>query len=212
MFTAAAAPTLSVIREVSPTLAALGARGTPIVRRLPPLTSQVSTFANSLQPVTNTLDKGIADVLGLMEGWSRATQGRDAASHVFRFGLTVSPATFSSLAPLFATKAKASHPSAAQKVVTSALAAGSTPAAAPVAAPSTPISSLLGSLAPTLSTTVKKVTSTLSKVTSTVTSTVVKTVTQTLQKLGLGSPPPSSSSSSSPPPNSLQQLLDYLLR
>jgi hypothetical protein len=60
-------------------------------------------FAGAFDPVTQTLDKGIADVLGVLEGWARATQAKDGASHVFRFGATVSPYTFSQLAALLDT-------------------------------------------------------------------------------------------------------------
>jgi phospholipid/cholesterol/gamma-HCH transport system substrate-binding protein len=96
-FTAAARPTLAIIRQVAPTLRRLGRSGTPVVRRLVPLTSKLATFASTLSPVTDTLDNGAADLLGFMEGWARSTQARDASGHVFRFGLAVSPVSFGSL-------------------------------------------------------------------------------------------------------------------
>jgi phospholipid/cholesterol/gamma-HCH transport system substrate-binding protein len=100
-FTAAARPTLDIVRRVSPTLDTLGRNGTPIVQHLQSLTGELVPFSRAFDPVTQTLDTGVADALGVLEGWARATQARDGASHVFRFGLTVSPDTFSSLAPLF---------------------------------------------------------------------------------------------------------------
>jgi hypothetical protein len=45
------------------------------------------------------LDDGAPDLLGVLEGWARATQGKDKASHVFRFGLTIGAETI----PLIAT-------------------------------------------------------------------------------------------------------------
>ena len=72
------------------------------MQRLQSLTTELGPFSAALDPVSRTLDKGTPDILGVLEGWARATQGRDGSSHVFRFGLTVSPDTFSSLAPLFA--------------------------------------------------------------------------------------------------------------
>ena len=118
--TAAARPTLTTIRNVSPTLTQLGRNATPVVQRLQSLTTELGPFSAALDPVSRTLDKGTPDVLGVLEGWARATQGRDGSSHVFRFGLTVSPDTFSSLAPLFAaTKATAGKPaSSALKAAT----------------------------------------------------------------------------------------------
>jgi phospholipid/cholesterol/gamma-HCH transport system substrate-binding protein len=103
-FTAAARPTLREARRVSPTLRTLGRQGAPVVRHLKPLAADLDSFAGAFEPVTETLDKGIADVLGVLEGWARSTQARDTASHVFRFGATVSPYTFSALAGLLATQ------------------------------------------------------------------------------------------------------------
>lgn len=97
-------PTLATIREVAPTLGKLGSDGTPLVRRLKPLTGDLNTFSSSFEPVSKTLDSGIADILGVLEGWARATQGNDAGSHIFRFGLTFSADTFSSLTALLNTK------------------------------------------------------------------------------------------------------------
>lgn len=99
-FADAAAPTLRTIREVSPTLTRLGRQGAPVVRRVTPLSRQLATFADAFAPVSKTLDTGIGDILGVLEGWARATQGKDKGSHIFRFGLTISADTYSSLAAL----------------------------------------------------------------------------------------------------------------
>ena len=61
-----------------------------MVSRLRPLATELSTFSDQFAPVSDTLDTGIGDLLGVLEGWARATQVRDQASHIFRFGLTVS--------------------------------------------------------------------------------------------------------------------------
>lgn len=99
-FTAAARPTLRTLRDATPALERLGHEATPVVRRLQPLASELATFADAADPLTETLDTGAADLLGVLEGWARATQGHDEASHIFRFGLTVNPAAFADLVPL----------------------------------------------------------------------------------------------------------------
>jgi phospholipid/cholesterol/gamma-HCH transport system substrate-binding protein len=99
-FTKAARPALRTIREVSPDLQRLGTEGAPVVRRLKPLAGELATFSEALDPVSKTLDTGVADVLGVLEGWARATQGYDSASHIFRFGLTLGPAALSDIIPL----------------------------------------------------------------------------------------------------------------
>jgi virulence factor Mce-like protein len=96
-FTDAARPTLRTARKVAPTLRRLGRRGAPVVRHLKPLAADLASFGESFEPVSGTLDKGIGDILGVLEGWARSTQPYDKASHVFRFGATVSPYTFSQI-------------------------------------------------------------------------------------------------------------------
>jgi virulence factor Mce-like protein len=107
-FATAAAPALDTITRVAPTLRRLGEQGTPVVTKLHSVTNELGTFSAALDPVTTTLDHGIGDILGVLEGWARATQTRDAASHVFRFGLTVGAQTFDSLLPLLQTATAAS--------------------------------------------------------------------------------------------------------
>jgi hypothetical protein len=71
------------------------------VQRLRPLAGELDNFGKAFDPVTHTLDTGVGDILGVLEGWARSTQARDTASHVFRFGITVGPSSFASLARLF---------------------------------------------------------------------------------------------------------------
>lgn len=83
-FGAAARPTLRTARSVAPSLERLGAEATPVVQRLTPVGADLRTFSTALRPVTKLLDLGIADTLGVMQGWARAIQNRDPAGHVFR--------------------------------------------------------------------------------------------------------------------------------
>jgi virulence factor Mce-like protein len=83
-FARAAIPTLRTLRAVSPALDRLGVQATPVVGHLQGLSSALVTFASDLNPVSSTLNTGIGDTLGLMEGWARAIQDRDAAGHLFR--------------------------------------------------------------------------------------------------------------------------------
>ncbi len=99
-FTKAARPALRTVREVSPDLQRLGNEATPVVRRLRPLARELSSFSEAFEPVSKTLDTGIGDILGVLEGWARATQGYDAASHIFRFGLTQGPAAIADIVPI----------------------------------------------------------------------------------------------------------------
>lgn len=89
-FTADAIPALKTITRVAPDLQQLGTRATPIVRELQPLATELSTYTQkAFGPFTALLDSSAGpDLLGTMEGWARSTQGRDASSHIFRFGAT----------------------------------------------------------------------------------------------------------------------------
>jgi phospholipid/cholesterol/gamma-HCH transport system substrate-binding protein len=191
-FTASARPTLAIVQAVAPTLRTLGREGTPVVRRLGPLTSELATFAAALDPVSSTLDDGAANLLGFMEGWARATQARDAGGHVFRFGLTVSPETLSSLAPLFVRRgqARAVAPARGERPAAH-------PAPAPLPAPSVP------SPATTAPAAAKHPGGT---VLTGIQQALGGTVTQTLQNLGLGGDLVSRTQTT------LKSLLGYLLK
>jgi phospholipid/cholesterol/gamma-HCH transport system substrate-binding protein len=99
-FANSAVPTLNEVAKVSPALQTLADQSTPVVRALVPLTTQLTSYTRqALAPLTSMLaDKGgAAGLFGLMEGWARSTQGYDASSHIFRFGATVSEASFAQL-------------------------------------------------------------------------------------------------------------------
>jgi virulence factor Mce-like protein len=186
-FAAATRPTLDIVRRVAPTLGALGRLGAPVVQALGPLTRTLGTFATAFDPVTKTFDTGAPDVLGVLEGWARATQARDAASHVFRFGLTVSADTFSSLAPLLGPTETATASRHSAVPVRASAPSGSTraaPASVQLAKASQPATSGAGSAAVGL-----------------------RRLPQVLAQLGLGG---ASSGTGGPP--SLQDLLNYLLK
>jgi hypothetical protein len=100
VFANAAVPTLGEVASVSPQLQRLADQSTPVVRALVPLTTELTRYSRqALVPVTTLLaDKsGAANLFGEMEGWARSTQGYDASSHIFRFGATISPASFAQL-------------------------------------------------------------------------------------------------------------------
>ena len=90
-FTIAALPALRTVQSVSPSLTTLGAQATPVLRHLNPVASSLQAFATALDPVSAMLNTGIGNLLGLMEGWDRAIQDRDASGHVFRPYLVTPP-------------------------------------------------------------------------------------------------------------------------
>jgi virulence factor Mce-like protein len=96
-FARASVPTLASLRRLGPPLGRLGREGAPVVRRLRPLSRDLVTYAGAANPFTDTLDRVSSDLFGVMEGWARSTQPRDAASHVFRFGLSTDNDTFALL-------------------------------------------------------------------------------------------------------------------
>jgi len=82
-----AVPSLRTAARLAPELQTLGRRATPVVRELRPMARVLSDYTRrGLDPFSDLLDKGAPDIFGVMEGWARSTQGRDAASHIFRFG------------------------------------------------------------------------------------------------------------------------------
>lgn len=198
-FARAAVPTLNEVATVSPRLQQLADTGTPVVRALEPLTNQLQSYTGrALVPVTHLLadQGGAANLFGEMEGWARSTQGYDASSHIFRFGATVSPASFKQLLSMVglpglpALHRQRSAATAPLASVGAGGAAGSAGAAAPGA--------------------VNRVTSTLSGVASGALGAVNKTtgaVTGALNQVrsGDGTAPGSTSNSE------LSRLLGYLL-
>jgi phospholipid/cholesterol/gamma-HCH transport system substrate-binding protein len=99
-FANAAVPTLNTVAKVAPQLQRLADQGTPVVRDLVPLASELTSYTNqALSPVATELGShgGAANTFGVMEGWARSTSGYDASSHIFRFGATIGASTFAQL-------------------------------------------------------------------------------------------------------------------
>ena len=99
-FANAAVPTLEELGRVAPKLQRLADRATPVVGALAPLTTTLTDYTRrAFVPLSTMLaDRGgAANLFGLMEGWARSTQGYDASSHIFRFGATISAASFDQL-------------------------------------------------------------------------------------------------------------------
>jgi hypothetical protein len=69
----------------------LGVEATPVVIRLEPVSVRLEQFASAFGPVSETFDTGIGNLLGFLEGWARAIQLGDGASHMFRNQLILSP-------------------------------------------------------------------------------------------------------------------------
>lgn len=96
-FTTAAVPTLRTAGKVAPRLVHLGRRATPVLRRLRPAARELSRFAANFDPASATLDAMIDDTLAVTEGWARAVQPRDAASHLFRNQNNLNPESVAAL-------------------------------------------------------------------------------------------------------------------
>ncbi|MBA2349321.1 MAG: MCE family protein [Solirubrobacterales bacterium] len=97
-FTDDAVPALKSVAKVAPKLQKLADEGTAPVQRIRPLALELASYSDSaLGPFTDTLAKGTPDLFGVMEGWARSTQGRDASSRIFRFGATTGSDIFAAL-------------------------------------------------------------------------------------------------------------------
>lgn len=96
-FAEAARPALVSARRAAPAAVELARVATPLLRDLEPAAAETGRFAASLAPVSELLEGSAPDVLGLMEGWARLTQGRDGLGHMFRNSLTLTPELIDSL-------------------------------------------------------------------------------------------------------------------
>jgi len=212
-FSAAAVPTLNELGRVAPQLQTLANKATPVVSALVPLVHELTRYSSqALVPFSTLLaDKGAAgNLFGEMEGWARSTQGYDASSHIFRFGATLSAASFKQLLALsgLPVPAKAAHHAAAPRTVKA-----SAPVAQVTGAASRLTSPLTGALNRLTSTVKNRLNAVLGQVHQT-TGKVVNTATQalsTLTHLGGGSPGASAPAGSSSSDSSLNSLLNYLL-
>jgi phospholipid/cholesterol/gamma-HCH transport system substrate-binding protein len=169
-FANAAVPTLNEVATVAPALQRLADQGTPVVSALVPLTSQLTSYSSQgLAPFTTMLaDKGgAANLFGEMEGWARSTQGYDASSHIFRFGATVSLASFTQLLSMLSIPGlpPLRHPHASPAAAAPVAPAAAVAPASPPA--STPKSLLPGALAGLGAVLTKTVTGTLGGVAKT---------------------------------------------
>jgi phospholipid/cholesterol/gamma-HCH transport system substrate-binding protein len=183
-FTQDALPALRTAARVAPDLQRLADQGTPVVRELAPMARTLANYTRrGLDPLTELLDEGAADVFGTMEGWARSTQGRDAASHIFRFGASSGSDVLALLlGPAAAKKVAKQHPRAPGPVA---------PQTAPAPAAQAPTPAKL----PNLSLLPDNV---LQKVDELLKQKPADTVTGLLDRL-------------KSPPKSDQPLLDYLL-
>lgn len=87
-FRAAAKPVLAKAKEISPSLTDLGRSATPVVRKSVPTLQALDSFATRAKPLTRVLGDSTPDLLGVLEGWGRAIQGRDGRGHAFHGGVT----------------------------------------------------------------------------------------------------------------------------
>jgi virulence factor Mce-like protein len=97
-FANVARPALAEAVDVAPRLTDLGDRATPVLERANLPVKELAVDSNDAQPVTNTLNKSIEDLLGLVQGWARAIQDRDGIGHYFRGHLTLGSDTITALA------------------------------------------------------------------------------------------------------------------
>ncbi len=203
-FTTAALPTLAKVKAISPLLVGLGKQTAPVIARLKPTLVKLDTLAHATSSPVQSLDSSIDSLLGTMQNWARALQGKDGLSHQFRVSVAVPASLVSQL--------------------TASLGSGSTTAAKTPASRSENAGSGSGSgLVSGLGATVASLSQTLSSSTATlgsgVAGTVTKvangvsaTVTGVTSKLGLthtattATPTTTTTSSSS-----LQSLLGYLM-
>jgi phospholipid/cholesterol/gamma-HCH transport system substrate-binding protein len=88
-FVDAARPALRSARRAAPLLTRLGRQASPVVARLRPMTASLDAYVGRLDPVTDLFDRGIADLLGVLQGWARTTRNKDAAGHVLRADLVM---------------------------------------------------------------------------------------------------------------------------
>jgi phospholipid/cholesterol/gamma-HCH transport system substrate-binding protein len=214
-FTHAAIPTLNEVAAVAPALDRLAAYGTPIVSELLPVTRELTTYSSEgLSPLLAMLaDKGgAANLIGEMEGWARSTQGYDASGHIFRFGASVSAASFTQLLstlsvpglPPLNTTSKPSTP--ASPTASASGSASSPPASGPASAVSATVTTVNRGVANTVNSLLGGVSGTVNRVSSGVTGVVSK-----LHGGGTSSTSPAASTTSTgTSSHSLGSLLGYL--
>jgi virulence factor Mce-like protein len=132
-FRKAAGPALARAQDVAPLLTKLGREATPTVRRAVPTARDLATFAEGVVPATRTLDEGIDDLMGTVQGWARAIQGRDSIGHLFRGHMNFGPEEVKSLLARLAPKTPSRRGAADRKAPAAPAATTPSPSAAPKA-------------------------------------------------------------------------------
>jgi hypothetical protein len=89
-----------------------------------PMGGELASFAAAFNPASAVLQKGFPDLLGLMEGWARTIQNRDAAGHVFRVGATLDNDLINTLRRDFILGQRTRHRAATTRVVAPPSASG----------------------------------------------------------------------------------------
>ncbi|MHB8694481.1 MAG: MlaD family protein [Solirubrobacteraceae bacterium] len=102
-FTRAAVPTLNRAAAVAPTLTQLARRATPTVAAAVPTLASLQRIAGLAQPLSAWVGLSAQDIIGIMNGWSRAIQFRDGVSHVFNANIYLNPSIVLNIADQGAT-------------------------------------------------------------------------------------------------------------
>lgn len=87
----AAEPALRSATSLAPRLTELATDATPVVRKAVPAAASVADLARALPPISATLDNSSANLLAIIDNWSKAIQFRDGMGHVFRGEASVTP-------------------------------------------------------------------------------------------------------------------------
>jgi phospholipid/cholesterol/gamma-HCH transport system substrate-binding protein len=136
-FRMAAKPALAAAQSVAPLLTRLGVQAAPVISSSLPTVSELATFAQASPPLTSALGASIDNIMGAVQGWARAIQGRDSIGHLFRGHLSLDAEMVKSVLsqlPAFAPIVAGRRYRAAQQP----LAHPPTPAVAPAAPAATP--------------------------------------------------------------------------
>jgi phospholipid/cholesterol/gamma-HCH transport system substrate-binding protein len=198
-FRDAAKPTLRQATDVAPALTELGDKATPVIKAAVPTLQSLETFSQRVVPVTKVLGISTPDLLGVLEGWGRAIQGRDGRGHAFHGGVTFGAGMVQTLLQPpgdgVSTKKQAKTETAKAKPGVPAKGAPSLPAA-------------VTDLLPKVAETPKKLLEDLPKAVKDLPKTIENVLKGLTGQKPAGEQPPSGGAKST----SVQSLLDYLLK
>lgn len=90
-FANAAVPTLNRAAHVAPSLSALAEQATPTLQQAEPAVAALSKTAGLSRPLSAWAGLSAPDLLGIVDSWTHAIQGRDAVSHIFNGDLYLDP-------------------------------------------------------------------------------------------------------------------------